>query len=348
MKTGIAAIYSFLLIMGSLISSPIPFGSGQTQAPVKISFKDMTLVVDLILGNSKNENESFARPSSVAVDDDRQIYVADYNRSRIAIFSATGDYLRTVGGTEKEDLKFLGPASICLDTDGTLYVSDVGKNSKRIISISKEGIIVKSFTTQYSAWRIFVFNKTIITLNRISEFNILTYSFAGDLVSKYDDVTNIEEEKARTCLTVDKDGSLYVSRTFIPLVKKYSAQGKELFSFEYNPIVAHKKEAIQIERTTRGRAFIFTGHENPVCLDVAVDSAGFIYLLVARDHEQPGLCALWKFNPSDRSFEVADLPFRCGKLRIDKYDNFYFIGFEEFPYVFRCHVEHFEKGVRFN
>lgn len=334
------------LAIGFLIICSISFNRARSQTLIKIAFKDMTLTADLILGNSKDTNLFFAWPISVAVDKERRIYVADYLKKRISVFSEGGEFVKSIGENKKDRLKLLGPTSITFDEAEILYIVDSGRNSRRILSLSKDNQIIRSFSPRIPPRRIFVSNKTLITLNRVSENNILIYSLIGELIAKYDDVSNMEETEARTWLTLDNEGSLYCARAFIPVVKKYSAQGKQLMSFEYKPNIANKKEPIQINRTSRGNVFTFSGSENPVCLGIAIDKAGFIYLLTPRDHDQLGLCSLWRFSPEDQSSEVVDLPFKCGQIYIDKFNYFYFIGWEEFPYVFRCHVE--QMGKRTN
>jgi hypothetical protein len=315
----------------------------QSSSSVKIAFKDKTLVLDLILGNSKLEEKSFTRPISVAVDENRRIYVADYERKKIAIFSEEGNPVDSIDGTKRSGVKLFGPVSICIDEEGRLFIADIARNARKIICLSKDHKVIDSFSPRIPPHKVFISNGAIVTTTTVSEFNILVYSMSGELLSKYDEVANMEEKDARTKLAIDKSGAFYIARTFIPLVKKLSPDGKELQAFRYEPTIANKKEPIQITVNYRAGKFINSGEENPICHDIVVDSNGFIYLLVARDHDQLGLCSLWRFDPSGNSFEVAEVPFKCGQIHIDKFDNFYFIGWEEFPYVFRCRVERPEK-----
>lgn len=77
--------------------------SGQAPEAARIKFKDMSLVVDLVLGSGDTEDASFTRPIAAAVDDEGRIYVAEYDSPRIAVFSKDGEYLESFGRSKNGD-----------------------------------------------------------------------------------------------------------------------------------------------------------------------------------------------------------------------------------------------------
>ena len=335
-----------LLIMMMSSLSSLQLGDAREQNTEKIDFKDLTLVQDFILGDSKNE--IFLLPVSIATDNSRRIYVADREKNSVLLFSKEGTYIQSLSGDKKENFRLKRPALIGIDLDGTLYVVEISRTSQKVVAISKEHKVLRSFALPFPPGKVSLSNEALFVNSKSSEYNIYKYSKEGKLVAQYDHVLNMEEEKARTSFALDVKGNLYLARTFIPKVKILAPDGKELSSFDYRPTIANQQLPIQLIQTygaRRGNQLGFTvqSREYPVCYDISVDRYGFLYLLVAQDHEQPGLCALWRFDPEGKFIYKADLPFRCGRIYIDQYDEFIFVGTSAAPAVYCYHAERLEK-----
>ena len=63
-------------------------------------------------------------PTSIAIDNEGNFYVAEVNNSRVQIFSPTGEYI-----AELAPGLLTSPHGLAFDSNGNLYVGDTGNNS---------------------------------------------------------------------------------------------------------------------------------------------------------------------------------------------------------------------------
>jgi len=312
------------------------------QDQVPIHFKGLTLVPNLILGNSTAENESFGTPSSVAADYAGRLFVADFTKKKILIYSEDGKFLDTIGDKPKAKVEFDGPRSIFIDSSGNLFIADSSRAIKRnrIITLSEDGELISSFKIPMVPQKIIAHGGSVFVNQRMSSYpcNIYEFSFNGKKIGEYENVEGLEEEKAVAGMTIDKDGFIYSAGRFIPVVRRYSMEGRLISTHEYQPKIKNRvDDPIQLTvfsgvQTAKGVLFRSEGREYPVCWDIAVDGRGFIYLLVARDHKKEQFCALFRFDPSFQVIEEVDLPFLCSRIYIDSSNRFYFFS----PGITRC------------
>ncbi len=87
----------------------------------------------------------FNLPGDVAVDDNRNIYVADSSNHRIQKFDSNGNYLAQWGSSGSGDGQFYFPHSIEYAPDGYLYVGDYGNS--RIQIFDTDGNYIDKFAT---------------------------------------------------------------------------------------------------------------------------------------------------------------------------------------------------------
>ncbi len=332
-------------ILGSILSILLASAVGRAQGngPAKIEFSDLAFVHDLALGTSENDPVTFKNPAGVAVDKERRIYVADPTNKCIEVFASDGRHLETIGGKEGV-LRLDGPASICFDDQDVLFIFEFTRSTRRIVAISLEKKILRSYPLRYPPAKILSVDDSILAGLAASDYNIQKFSKEGRLIAEMDLVSGQEEEKAATSFALDRGGNLHLARKFVPVIKRLAPDGRELSSFEYNPTIANRQPPIQLKSIPLGQrgnagAFRIEGAKYPICYDIAVDSKGFQYLLVARDHAQSELCALWRIDPENKKIESAPLPFWCSRIHIDRFDQFYFFGSSDAPYVNRCRAE---------
>jgi DNA-binding beta-propeller fold protein YncE len=80
------------------------------------------------------------RPEGIAIDQDGNLWVADYGRDRVVKLSPDGRLLLVVGTRGSAAGEFLGPKGIAIDpTSGRIYVADTG--NARVQRLSVDGIV---------------------------------------------------------------------------------------------------------------------------------------------------------------------------------------------------------------
>ena len=94
-------------------------------------------------GSVGEEDGQFTWATSIAVDGEGLVYVADEYTDRISIFDADGNYLRKWGVHGDEPGQFDGPASMAFDDDDNLFISDHRNN--RIQKFTKDGEHISMF-----------------------------------------------------------------------------------------------------------------------------------------------------------------------------------------------------------
>ncbi|SLM29368.1 exported hypothetical protein [Desulfamplus magnetovallimortis] len=81
-------------------------------------------------------------PSSVAVDNDGNVYVLNYSSDNVYKYSPEGQFIKGWGKRGTNNGEFSGPSSIAISPDGFVYVSDTFNNRIQIFSL--DGIFVES------------------------------------------------------------------------------------------------------------------------------------------------------------------------------------------------------------
>ena len=82
-------------------------------------------------------------PWGVTVDDEGDIYVADWRNDRVQKFAADGEFLLEIGGPGDDKGDFDRPTSVAVDADGDIYVADWGND--RVQLFDSEGRFVEQF-----------------------------------------------------------------------------------------------------------------------------------------------------------------------------------------------------------
>ena len=104
----------------------------------------------------RGDNESryaFNYPAGVAHDRAGRIYVADgYRNSRVAVYSAQGEYIVHWGGPGAEDGQFKLVHGIVLDGDGRVYAADRG--NQRIQVFDTDGRHLATWTGLGTPWNV--------------------------------------------------------------------------------------------------------------------------------------------------------------------------------------------------
>lgn len=87
----------------------------------------------------------FSTPWGVAVDNIKNVYVADFGNHRIQKFDSLGNFIKTWGNIGIGDGNFLGPKSLAIDASANIYVVDAGNN--RIQKFDSAGTFLEKWGT---------------------------------------------------------------------------------------------------------------------------------------------------------------------------------------------------------
>jgi DNA-binding beta-propeller fold protein YncE len=97
-------------------------------------------------GTQGSNQSQFNQPYGIAVDQEGNVYVSDYQTDSIQKFSSTGTFLLSWGQTGANDGEFNSPCGICVDESGNVYVADMENN--RIQVFNSNGAFIFSFGSQ--------------------------------------------------------------------------------------------------------------------------------------------------------------------------------------------------------
>jgi len=99
--------------------------------------------------HESNKIGDFAKPTSVALDQDGNLYVADMLNYRIEVFDADGQFIRTFGKHGDGPGYFAMAKGVALDSDGHVWVTDTVQS--RVQIFSQEGDLLMSVGGQQGA-----------------------------------------------------------------------------------------------------------------------------------------------------------------------------------------------------
>ncbi len=98
-----------------------------------------------VWGSYGTGDGQFNYPSGIAVDGNRNVYVADTNNNRIQKFDSNGNFITTWGSYGSADGHFAAPTGIAVDSSGYVYVSD---QAHRVQKFDSNG----NFISKFGSW----------------------------------------------------------------------------------------------------------------------------------------------------------------------------------------------------
>jgi hypothetical protein len=108
-----------------------------------------SLEEDLSLGGDPHkENYYFPRRASLAVDDDRNIYVLDSGNFRIQKYDSSGHYLLSIGRQGQGPGEFQYPSNLSLDAQGNILIFDSMTRAIKVFAQDgtyKESLNIRAF-----------------------------------------------------------------------------------------------------------------------------------------------------------------------------------------------------------
>jgi len=201
----------------------------------------------MILGN----HDVFNMPQGVASDALGNVYVADTNADRIAVFTATGAFVTAYGQSRDDDdrvssatVRLNKPKGVAVDAAGNIFIADTNEN--RVLKLSAAGRILLALGRQTKPDR---------EHDGFLEFR------PGKGLGEFNKPSGVASDAA---------GNIYVSDTNNNRVQVFSSTGAALAAFSLPPLPkAHDDERSDhdADNPVLGRPF-----------GIALDAAGKIYV----------------------------------------------------------------------
>ena len=166
----------------------------------------------------ENENDgSLIWPTSVALDKDGQVYVADEWLNRISMFTRDGDWLGKWGVKGSGDGELSGPSGMAFDADDNLLVVD--SQNHRVQKFSKDGRFISKWGEQGSGpgqlnlpWGLSIDRAGDVFIADWGNDRIQKFTADGRFLLELDGSGSADGQLKRpTSVDTDRDGLIYVA-----------------------------------------------------------------------------------------------------------------------------------------
>ena len=118
-------------------------------APPKGALIKMILEEEFTIGEGESEEEMFSEMTSVAVDNDGNIYILDRKEKKVKVFDSAGKFVRKFGKQGQGPGEMNMPIAVQITPNNELVVEDVV--NRKLMFFSSEGEFLKSISTAKAA-----------------------------------------------------------------------------------------------------------------------------------------------------------------------------------------------------
>ena len=168
-------------------------------------------------GSGGTDDGQLIWPTSIAIDKDERVYVADEHLQRISIFSKEGEFLGKWGVEGVGDGQFNHPSGLAFDSDDNLWVVDSYNN--RVQTFTKDGRFLAKWGRPGSGngelnlpWDIEIDREDNVYVSDWRNDRIQKFTPDGQFLKKIGATGNGNGELRRPAgVAVDKDGDIYVA-----------------------------------------------------------------------------------------------------------------------------------------
>ncbi|SVA57229.1 uncharacterized protein METZ01_LOCUS110083 [marine metagenome] len=177
----------------------------------------------------------FVWPSAIAIDSNKQIYIADQWTGRITVFNPDGDYLKHWGIKGEEPGQLLGPTGLAFDKNNSLYITDYISN--RVQNFSAEGEYIRSLgETSGNAgfsrpWGLHIDLSENIFIADWNNHRIQKFGPDGTLMLTIEGESTKEDFRYPSHVTVDSDDDIYISDWWNNKVLVFDKNGHHITTF---------------------------------------------------------------------------------------------------------------------
>ncbi|XP_066298913.1 tripartite motif-containing protein 3-like [Branchiostoma lanceolatum] len=187
-------------------------------------------------GGKGTETGTFFHPTSVAVSDEGEIFIADHYNQRIQVFTLQGTFVRhfLLFGSNGQKMY---PHDVALDGEGNLWVVGNTESAEFAVRYTKRGMELRMTVLQKTGWYRGVAvdtkrNHILITQTTRDWGNtqgeVQVFRPDGTLVKT---VGRQQGMKYPRCITVGEEGNILVSDSESHCVYSYKEDGQFLFKF---------------------------------------------------------------------------------------------------------------------
>lgn len=192
-------------------------------------------------GEDRETSAHFVDPHCIALDEDGNILVADYQGSMVNRFTPDGEYLGIIGDGEGE-----GPGQVKLPRvvlagpDGRIYVSDQKSAEPRIQIFTPEGKFIRIFAPKGTgAGHIlrahgmgFDAKKELYVVD-VDNMRVSAFTQDGEFLKTWGSDGHLTDQfNAPHGLVVDPNGDIFIS-DYYGTCRKFTGDGDFLFSFAH-------------------------------------------------------------------------------------------------------------------
>ncbi len=178
----------------------------------------------------------FMWPTSVALDRDGYVYVADEWLNRISIFDQDGNFLDKWGTPGAGEGELNRPSAMAFDRDGNLYLVDSANN--RVQKFTKDGIFLGKFGEEGSSegqfnlpWGLTIDNQDNIYVADWKNHRVQKFSADGNFLDSFGTFgTGVGELNHPSDVAVDDEGDVYVCDRTNDRVQIFAADGDVITS----------------------------------------------------------------------------------------------------------------------
>jgi hypothetical protein len=169
----------------------------------------------------------FRKPSDIAIDNLKNVYVLDSGNYLVQKFSSDGSFITQWGGKGSGNSLFFNPTAITADSKGYVYILDSGN-----IKIFKDdGTYIATIMNIGGAAVVDPDNNFLVVRTIMQYNNYISYIYKYDQNWQLLSSTPLDVKVAGK-FVVDEQGSYYFSGDCI---RKFDANGKIVFSSYGNP-----------------------------------------------------------------------------------------------------------------
>ena len=176
-------------------------------------------------------------PSSIALDSDQNLYLADEWLNRISIFDKDGEYLDKWGVSGAGDGELDKPACIRFDKEDRMYLVDSGNN--RVQVFTKDGELLSIWGEagtgegQFNLpWGLAIDNSGDVYVADWRNDRIQKFTKDGGFLAEFGTPgSGLGEFNRPSAVAVDKDGDIYVADWLNGRVQVLTPEGRHITTF---------------------------------------------------------------------------------------------------------------------